>query len=38
MEMEKLTRLQDMYHHMVKNYKEMDEMESPTSTQENGNV
>jgi hypothetical protein len=35
--MDKLTKLQDMYHHMVENYKEMDEPQSPMSaTQENG--
>jgi len=35
--MDKITKLQDMYHHMVENYKEMDEPQSPMSTtQENG--
>lgn len=36
--MDKITKLQDMYHHMVENYKEMNEQGSPTSVQDNGKI
>lgn len=36
--MNKITKLQDMYHHMVENYQEMNEQGSPTSAQGDGKL